>query len=367
MFTKDDLQTLVNLEAEGPMLSVYLNTNPAENSPDTYKLRLRSLLDEVDLPEDVQAVQQYFDHQYNWNNFRSAVVFSNQEDDYFQAFPLAVDVDDEIQINPFPYISPLASMLDAFSGNGVVLVDQEKARLFVFQMGELIQEEKIQGEEIQRQKHGGGSQTLGAWRGDEGEGEYTDVQSGRNMRNAARQADRFFTKHDVRRVILGGTEKNVSAFREMLSKSWQSLIIGTIQVDMNAAHNQIQERILEIVCAEDARRKESLLDTVITEAAKGRNGLVRSDDVLGAVREGRVQTLIIDESYQQPGYRCQGCGYLTTQDLGNCPFCEGTFYKIEDVGEMAVRRVLASGGRVEVFKGDNPLQERGGIGALLRY
>ena len=367
MFTKDDLQTLVNLETEGPVLSVYLNTNPAENSIDTYKLRLRSLLDEVEKSEDVEAVQEYFDHQYNWKNFRSAVVFSNQGEEYFQAFPLAVDVEDEVKVGPYPYISPLASMLDAFSGNGVVLVDQEKARLFVFQMGELLQEEKFQGEEIQRQKHGGGSQTVGAWRGDEGEGEYTDMLSGRNMRNAAKQADRFFTKHDVRRVILGGTEKNVSAFREMLSKTWQSLTIGTIQVDMNAAHNQIQEQILEIVCAEDAKRKESLLETVITEAAKGRNGLLRSDDVLGAVREGRVQTLIIDDSYQQSGYRCDGCGYLTVQALENCPFCEDTFSKIEDVGEMAVRRVLASGGRVEVYQGDNPLQERGGIGALLRY
>lgn len=367
MFTKENLQALLDYRPHTPVLSVYLDTNPAERTVDDHKLQLRAMLKDVALPEDVEKVKQYFDYEYDWQGHHSAVVFSCAEDDYFQAIPMAVHIKNRARVEDQPYIKPLANIFDAYSGYGVILVDQQRARFFSFHLGELGSEQVYTGEEVQRLKHGGGSQSAGRRRGDAGDAEYSDKVSERNMRRAAKKAGKFLKRNDVRRVLLGGTENNISAFREHLPKSWQSLIVGTFQIPMNANYTEVQDKALEIGGKAEEDRKEKLVDTVITEAAKGRNGLLGLDNILSAVREGRVQKLVVEENYIEPGYQCGGCGYITTQGLEICPFCSGSFEKIDDAVEMAVREVLQAGGGVEVLEENEELSQRGGIGALLRY
>ena len=368
MFSKQDLQMLVDLETGEKVLSLYLNTNLGEHPIGSHELRLRALLDEVDLPADEKAVQAYFHQDYAWKKSRGAVVFSSRGGDVFHAYPLSVNLQDRVKVGQYPYLAPLSNLWDAYSGNGVVTVDQQGANLYVFQMGELLDQAVYRGEEIQRQKHGGGSQTTGTWRGGEGAGEHFDQQTDRNLREAAALTDEFFTKHEVRRVFLGGTEKNLSAFEKHLQTTWRSLISGTFSMDKDMEVSRIQEQVLSLVQRETEKTKRALAQTVITEAAKGRSGLLRVDDILGAVREGRVQTLLIEDGYQQAGYQCQGCEYLTVQELEACPFCGEEFREIDDVGALVVRSVLNAGGRVEVYPGDDhELADRGGMGALLRY
>ena len=44
MISDQDLRELLSYQAKHAVLSVYLNTDPAEGSPETYKLHLRSML-----------------------------------------------------------------------------------------------------------------------------------------------------------------------------------------------------------------------------------------------------------------------------------------------------------------------------------
>ena len=294
-------------------------------------------------------------------------VFSSAAGDFFEAHPLAVDISPRARVHFYPHVKPLAALFDTYSGYGVILIDKQQARFFSFDMGELKDEDRFSGEDVQRQKHGAGSQTPGRSRGPEGLAESPDEVSQRNMRDAAEEAAKFFQAHQVRRVLIGGTPKNVSAFRELLPKSWQSLIVGTFPVSMDAGYDEVQDKALEIGEKAEKHHEEKLLQTVITEAAKGKNGLTRLDDILDAVREGRVQTLMIQDEYREEGYRCQRCGYMTLQELGTCPFCSGDFAHIEDVVEMAVRKVFKTGGSVKVLEDNQLLAKHGGIVALLRY
>lgn len=367
MFGKEDLQSLIEQDFQAPVLSVSLNTHPAEESADTYKLRLRSLLEDVDLEQDARAVSQYFETQYDWKNYRSAVVFSAHGQDFFRAYPLQVRMWDQVRTGSLPDLIPLLNAYNAHSGNGVALINQQEGRFLAFEMGELLDEQLYQGEDVQRQKHGGGSQTTGTWRGDQGAGETSDMTVERNLRSAADTADGFFKQHEVRRVFLGGTDENISSFRKFLPKRWQSLIVDEFQLDLDRPAASVQEAVQDLLREEEQDRKANLVEKAITEAAKGRHGLLRVDDILSAVPEGRVQTLIIDREFRQEGFRCSGCEYLTVQELSACPFCGAKFEAIPDLSGMLVRDVLASGGSVEVLEGHHALQERDNLGALLRY
>lgn len=366
MITEAELQELLAYQPAHPVLSVYLNTEPAEGSADAYRLRLRNMLKDIIMPDDVAAVERYFAHTYNWSG-RSVAVFSCAPEGFLRAFSLAVPVRDRLRVGDHPHVKPLADVLDSFGGYGVALVDKQGARMFYFHMGELREQEGVLGETVRRIKRGGASAVAGRRGGVAGQTHYAEEVAGRNMKEAAEFAARFFAENNVRRVLIGGTEDNVAAFRSQLPKAWQSLVVGAFPMSMTASKEEVLERSMQVGHEAEHRREEILVENLITRTAKRHGGITGLDGALAAVHDGRVQTLIIRDGYRAPGYRCKGCGYVTTKRAARCSYCGGAFEHIGDAVEMAVHKVMQQGGEVEVLHEEPVTQDFGSIGALLRY
>lgn len=368
MLDEQDLQKLVRYRAKGPVLSVYLNTDPSTGSAESHKLRLRQLIKnyEHESPEDVERVHRYIEHEFAGGG-RSLAMFSSSTEGFFKDLTLSLPVRDRARLLDRPYVKPLVDLYENYGHMGVVLIDQQGARLFHFHMGDIIEQEGTMGEEIRKTKHGGGSQAAGRRGGSAGQSRYTEEAAERNLRASANFAARFFSKNQIRRVIIGGTEENVAHFVDLLPKTWRSLVMGSFPVEMSASHAQVFQKAMAIAQQSEGEAETHLVKAVITAAAKGGEGVIRLDDTLQAVHAGQVQTLLICEGFQAPGYRCRGCEYLTAQSLETCPFCGERFDKIPDAVEMAVRKVIRDGGEVLVLRDSPKLQESGGIGAQLRY
>lgn len=366
MLSDRDVQDLLHYQPSHPVLSIYLNTDPAEGNADAYKLRLRTMLKDIEMAEDVAAIYRYFEHEHDWSG-RSVAVFSCAPQKFFKAFPLAVAIRSRVQINDRPYVKPLADLLDSYGGYGVVLVDKQGARLFYFHLGELREQEGVMGETIRHTKRGGGSQAAGRRGGTAGQTDYTEEMADRNIKEVIEAATRFFSENNVRRIAIGGTDDNIALFRSHLPKSWQSLVIGTFPINMTASHVEVLERAMQIGREAEHRREALLVDAIVTNTAKGRGGSIGLEDTLDALREGRVQSLVICDGYRAPGYRCKSCGHLSSRPMGSCPFCSGETEQIPDAVEVAVRQVMRSGGEVEVLHHDPTPKGFEKIGALLRY
>jgi peptide subunit release factor 1 (eRF1) len=188
----------------------------------------------------------------------------------------------------------------------------------------------------------------------------------RNIKEVAELTVAFCEAHRPRNLLLAGTEGTLAQFKGNLPRVWADRVIGAFAADMTEGHNEVRERAFAILEQVEAERETALADAVITAAAKGSNGVVRLGDTLGAVHEGRVQTLVVAHGYRAPGYRCQGCNYITDQELTECPFCGGDVIEINNAVEVAVAQVLELGARVEIVRGHEAF-EQVGIGALLRY
>jgi len=366
MLTERDLQELLDFKSQHPVLSVYLNTDPALGSSDVYKLKLRSNLKDVNLPEDTSNIKRYFDHEYDWSG-RSVAVFSCVPDDFFRVYPIAVSVRSRVRISNRTHVKPLADLLAYYGGYGVALIDKQGARLFSFHMGELREQEGILGESVRRVKHGGGSQSSGRRGSGAGQTSHSEEVTDRNMKDAADFASQFFSENNVRRVLIGGTDDNIAAFRTQLPKSWQSLIVGTFPISMTASHSDVMARAMEVGRQFAEKEEQRLLEAVITSAAKKRGGVIGLDETLKAIHEGRVQSLLISEGFRAEGYRCKSCGYITAQEMDECVFCGAQLEKINDAVELAVHNVLQDGGEVEVLHNNPTLKDKGNIGGMLRY
>jgi len=365
MFTDSVLRELLNYSSPDPVLSVYMNTDMTEGTVDALKLRLRTLLKEANLPEDEAAILKYFELEREWTG-RSVAMFSCAAQKYFRAFPIAVPVRSRVFVGGEPYVKPLADLLDAYGGYGVVLVDKQGARLFQFHLGELKEQEGILGEEVRHTKRGGASSIFGRLGGIGGKARHSEEMIARNLKDSAEFAAKFFEEVHVRRILIGGTETNVNQFKGLLPKAWQSLVVGTFPISMTARPDEVQKKAIEIGQQAERRREMRLVESMITSAAKGAGGVLKLEDTLGAVHEGRVQTLVVKEGYRAEGFQCEGCGYLTTQEEPDCPFCGNSFAQITDAVEMAVRKVMQDGGDVEIVY-ENPDLEAIGIGGVLRY
>jgi peptide subunit release factor 1 (eRF1) len=374
MIGERDIQELAAYEpGETPVVSLYLNVDPTQRTTDAYKLRMRGLLKNADRPElaeDLAAIEKYIEHQYDWSG-RGVVLFSNQSEDLWKAFPIAVPLSSSrLEIGRRPFIRPLVHLLDTYGNYGVVLVDRQGARLYHIHMGQLLDSTGYLGEEIRRLKKGGGSSRGGAVAsrsGGRGGSQREREIATQNLRDVMEITTAFFEEKKPKHLLLAGTEETVAQFRDMLPKHLTDAVVGTLTMDMTAKDNEVLERSLEIVRQADKEREAKLVKTAITAAAKGSNGVIRLDDTLGAVSEGRVQTLIVSDGFHAPGYRCKSCTYLTGQTLSACPFCGGEIREIPDAVELAIQRVTEQGGEVEIIEDKEKLDAAGGIGALLRY
>lgn len=263
MITDQNIQELLHYQPGQPVLSVYLNTDPAEGHTDFHRRRLRSMLKEIDLPEDVEKIIGFIEHEHDWVG-KSLAVFSCANDGFLRAYPLAIPLRSRVRVNERPYVKPLADLLDSYGGYGVVVVDKQGARYFHFHLGELQEQEGVVGESIRHTKRGGGSQSPGRRGGSAGQTGHVDEATERNMREAAEYAVHFFSEKNVRRILIGGTEDNVAMFRNLLPKTWQSLVVGSFPISMMASNSEVLGKAMEIGTRAEMQRESNLVKTIVT-------------------------------------------------------------------------------------------------------
>ncbi len=365
MLSENDLRELLDFQSDAPVLSVYLSTDPSEGNADTHIRRLRSMLKEINLTEEIQAVERFFSSQYNWAG-RGVAVFSCVPKNFFRAYPLAVPVRNLIHISDRPSVKPLASLMDNYGGYGVVLIDKQGARLFNFHMGDLREQEGVLGEAVKRAKHGVGASTVPGRRGSNVASRSMEEVVDRNMKDSAAFAIHFFEENHIRRILVGGTEENTKLFCSLLPKAWQSLVMGSFPMSMTASHIDVRNRALELGTQAEIEREKRLVERLITQAAKGDGAVTGLEDTLDALNHGRIQALVIGEGFRKNAYRCKSTGWLTTKPEEVCSG-EDDVEKVYDVVDYLVNQVMRSGGEVDVVMSSAELEKKGNIGAILRY
>ncbi len=367
MFSERALRELASVETQGPILSVYLNVDPTRRTAEEYKLELREMLRTVNGdadPEDSEAIKRYIELDFDWSG-RGLAMFSRRADDIWYAYSLAVPVRSGVTVARRPYISPLVELDGLYGRYAVALIDRQGGKFFYFQMGELVDHKEVEGEDVRHTRRGRGSSVVGMRGGAPVSGRREAGLVQRNLKETAAMLADFCQRHHPRRLILGGAEPTLAQFQEHLPGSLSDLVVGTFGAEMDMGEVEIRERSFELLKELEETRHSRIVDTVVTAAAKGLNGVVGLDQALSAAHEGRIQVLVVERDYHQSGYRCNGCGYLTTQQLDRCVFCGGEFSEISDAVEAVVTQVVEKGGAVEVV--DDDIMEDTRVGALLRY
>jgi peptide chain release factor subunit 1 len=157
-------------------------------------------------------------------------------------------------------------------------------------------------------------------------------------RDVVEKATGIFSEAGVRRILIAGRDRMITALENELGQHWKDKLVTTIRWDLNAADTDFLEKVRPIMEAVERGEEKELLQKLLAEVRRGGLGVVGASETRDALKKGQVDTLIITKSYP--------------------------FSKSEELTSLA----KSTGAGVEFVPGENNvLVDMGGVGALLRY
>ena len=118
-----------------------------------------------------------------------------------------------------------------------------------------------------------------------------------------------------------------------------------------------------------ARERDDAALARLVEAFAGGPGRAASGlrEVLAAVHEQRVETLLVEAGFAAPGVRCPTCGWLGADESAECPADGSATERVDDTVEAAVARALLQSADIRVLRDRAELASHGRVAAILRF
>lgn len=367
--TEDEIRQLASFKGgEAPVTSVYLDVDGGRHVrwQDVVKSADVLLKDaqarfghDASVAADIKRIQELVHGGIDRSRTRGLAVFSCTAQDFWKVVELPVGVRDQVVVNHSPYVRQLEVVVDEFERFGLLLADKIRARVFVYELGELVESEEII-EPLPR-----GDDDDHSYRKDQAEN-HTTALVHQHLRHAADAAFRVFKDRGFERLIIGAHDEIAHELESLLHPYLKERLEARCNIPVNAGDEEIRSAALQVE-ADVERRKEAELVSRLRDAVGSHNrGVAGLDDVLRALVERRVETLLVSHGYTHPGWRCPSCDHICRVGR-SCPVCETQMNAVDDVVEEAVEEALAQSCDVEICVGNADLDVLGQIGALLRY
>lgn len=365
--TEDAIKELAAFRSQGaPVVTCYLDVDGRRRPrPVDYEQELEHLVREAagrehgsaasaDLDRIVEHVRAGFDR----SRVRGMAVFACG-DDLWRVIELPVAVQDRIVINAAPAVAQLEAVAQESARVGVLALDKRRARLFVFELGELAEHHEVV-DELPRDVDSVGHRE----RGDTSH--HVDELVAQHVRNASRAAFEVFQAAGVRDILLAVPDALVSELERDLHPYVAERVRGRLDQRIDTPLDELREAVLAREHDITVAREAQLVDRLRATVGAGTLGVAGLADTLAALADRRVDVLLVSKGYGELGWRCDACGSLASVGR-RCGRCDAEMVHVDDVVEEAVDVAFAQGCRVEVVDGSADLDVLGRIGGLLRF
>ena len=290
---------------------------------------------------------------------RGLAVFSCTAHGLWQVVELGVPVRNRVVVNHTPYVRELEAVLTRRQRFGLMLADRQRARLFLFELDALVEKTEL----IDRlPRH---DDDRGDLSRDQVAGQAA-VAAHRHLRRAARVAFQVFREQGFDHLIIGAPDEIARALERELHPYLRERIAGRTSISVGASDEEICQAALAVEAEVERAREVALVNRLRDALGAGRGAVAGLEAVLGALVARRVDTLLLSDEFEAPGWRCRSCSFVAVVGAG-CAVCGATMDRVDDVVEEAVEEALAQSCRVTVCASNADLDVLGRIGALLRY
>lgn len=362
LLSGDVVRRLAAFSGSGPVTTCYLDVDGRRYvRPHDYELAFERMVrpQRERAPKDLKRIEDYVKGGFDRSHTRGLALFSSAADDLWEPLHLPVPVHNQFAVNQHPQVRQLEGVIERAERFAVLLADRQRARLFVFQLGQLVDwSERF--DRLPRHEDDGGDMVKDQVR------DHVDSATRRHLLRTADAAFELFQESGFDRLMVGAPADIAGPLERTLHPYLRERVAARLTVPVSAREDEVREAA--VAAEDDVLREREAADVERLRAATGMGdgAVVGLDDVLKALVERRVDTLLVSEGFEAPGWRCQSCGFLATRGP-SCPVCTKRMAHAEDVVEEAVQEALHQSCHLEVCRDNADLDVLGRIGALLRF
>ena len=293
------------------------------------------------------------------SHLRGIAMFSCSAHGLWRVVELGVPVRNRVVINHTPYVRELEAALAQRQRYAALLADRQRARLLLFEREALVDKTELL-DLLPRHEDDKGELSRDQVAGQ------TAAAASRHLRRAARIAFQVFREQGYDHLVVGAPEEVGHALERELHPYLRERIVARLSIAVGAPEEEICAAMLGAEADVERARETVLVSRLRDAVGAGRGGVAGLERVLAALVARRVETLLVSDGYEAPGWRCRSCSFVAARGPG-CPVCSATMDRVDDVVEEAVEDALAQACRVVVCHRNADLDVAGRIGALLRY
>jgi peptide subunit release factor 1 (eRF1) len=195
--------------------------------------------------------------------------------------------------------------------------------------------------------------------------DHTAVAAKAHLRHAAQVAFEVHKQHPFDHLIISAPDELSKQVEAELHSYLRERIAARLSIAVSASEAQITAAALDVEQEIERAREAGLVDRLREWVGMGK-AVAGLAPVIDALVQRRVDTLLVSDGYETPGWRCLGCDLVAVKGRA-CPACGGDMHQVDDVVEEAVEAALAQSCTVLVCAGNADLDVQGQIGALLRF
>jgi peptide chain release factor subunit 1 len=261
-------------------------------------------------------------------------------------------------LNHTPQVRQLEVLLDQYETFAVTLVDKSRSRLFRFELGELIEYAEV-NDAVPRRHDQGGWSAANIQR-------HADDVAHKHLKRTADVLLEELQARPLDHVIVGGPHEVVVEFESVLHPYVRDKVAATVSVSVAASTADVRQAAFEVEEQVERRKEAKVVARLRDAVGSGDRGVAGLEATLSALVERRVETLLVSDGYEVPGWRCQACQHMAARGRA-CPVCASPMELVDDVIEEAIEDAIGQKCAVAMVRGNADLDVLGRVGALLRF
>lgn len=367
--TEVEIRRLANFRGErAPVTSCYLDIDGRRHrTRRDYEEELAALLrraewkvaDTPSVADDFRAIKAFVGGGIDRSKTRGLALFACSAHDFFKAVELPVPVRSQVVVNPMPAVRQLEHVVRTYERIGVLLADRQRARVLVFELGELVEHSEL-FDELPRDYDLRDERA----RGDNSP--HQDALAARHLRNAVEAAWNLFGSVGFEHLVIGAPDPIASQLEALLHPYLASRVRGRVALTPTTNDGAILTAVLDVEGRIELEREVALVAALREAIGEGRRAVGGLEPVLLALGERRLERLVVSQGYSEAGWLCRGCGHLAVVGRA-CARCGADMERINDVVEEAVEEALAQACAIDICLNNADLDCIGRIGGLLRF
>jgi peptide subunit release factor 1 (eRF1) len=355
-----------------PVISLYLSLSSTnQNGREDHQQFVRKVFSERAraLPEqsperesfdrDVKRIQEHLEKK-NVTAGQAVAIFASSGSELFEIIPLEAPIaEHSLFISSVPHLYPLARVIENYPRYAAVMLDTNKARIFVFG-GETEREKKIVGEKTRRTSKGGWSQARYQRR--------ADNFHMLHIKEVVDTLDKIVREEQIQHVVMAGADVAMPMLREKLPKELADKIVE-IGPHEEGESDSFVERTMAALREKDAETDVEKVQELMDAWKSGGLGVAGPEATLSAFQLGQVDELIITGSpdtlksvQELPEDAAPGDVQVITSNPGVAAD-EGQL-KLSD---ELITRAQQTAAHIRFIEDASLLADVGGVGALLRF